>query len=186
MKYERRTVDSIIVRLELYDDAMDDLTDQEIGQVMRATRQYVQAKIDKQPFEQPKLSTSAQVAFKLMRRSQDYTIQSYLKNCFNSKFNKDFGDILQKGVKERIDPELVAKQLSDEQLAERGYTEEEIAMIHTRIEDYEAKQRAKENKPAPKKGKVVTEQVYDQRQNTEPDGESVPEWLKERMKEKTM
>ena len=35
----------------------------------------------------------------------------------------------------------------------------------------------------PRNGKVVTESLYDQRENTEPDSESIPQWLLDRQKE---
>ena len=47
-------------------------------------------------------------------------------------------------------------------------------------------QRYSENKPQPEKGrtgKVVTESLYDQRENTEPDAQSIPQWLLDRQKE---
>lgn len=177
MKYDRVSIDGFTVKFELFDDALEALTDQQLGQVIRAARYFAEAEGNGEEFMQPDFDLQSKVAFNMLKRAIIYGNQARKQNKFTAKFNKDFSDVFQKDG-EKVAPELIAKQFTDEQLSERGYTPEEIKMIHTRIENYEAKVKAREQMPTKKKGgKITTESQYDQRPNEEPDGHTIPEFI---------
>lgn len=170
-KYKRKTIDSVSITLELYHDAFEELDEHQFTQVIRAGILYTEAEANGKEFEQLDFDPQAKVAFNLFKRHIGYSNELKKQYNFTAKFNKDFnnGDKLPNG--EKLPPELIACQYKPEELAEMGYTEEEVGWIQDKIKAFQKKMQAAVGTPSA--GKIVTEQRYDQRPNNEPDGSSV-------------
>ena len=175
-KYERKRVDAFSIPFELFDDALADLNDQQLAQVIRAERKYAEAEANDAEFEQPELDPQAKLAFNLLKRHTGYSNQQRKRNNFSAKYNKDFG----RG--DKIPPETITKSYTPEELKEMGYYDDEIAWIREKEKAYDAKVRAAETRQTKSRTKEVTESKYDQRENAEPDGDQMPQWLVDQMK----
>ena len=167
-KYKRKTIDSVSIPIELYHDAFEELDEHQFNQIIRAGILYTEAEANGKEFEQPDFDQQAKVAFNLFKRHLGYSNEAKRQYNFNAKFNKDFN----KG--DKVPPELIACQYNPDELAEMGYTAEEVGWIEDKIKAFQKKMQAAVGTPSagntPSAGKIVTEQRYDQRPNDEPDG----------------
>lgn len=161
-KYKRKVIDSVSIPIELYHDAFEELDEHQFTQVIRAGILYTEAEANGKEFEQPDFDQQAKVAFNLFKRHLGYSNEAKRQYNFNAKFNKDFN----KG--DKVPPELIACQYNPDELAEMGYTAEEVGWIKDKIKAFQKKMQAAIGTPSA--GKIVTEQLYDQRPNNEPDG----------------